>query len=856
MMVTLTDPLYLLLFGLLPLPVFLWWQNRNRSAVSSRVMLVLRLITIVLACITLAGPRVQRQTDRVNLFFCLDGSDSISSETSQRGLEFIGKTIGEMAAKDKAGLIVFGKKPSLEKDLQPALKVERIRSLIDGSSTDIYSPLQMAIGRFPSSDTNRIVLLSDGNENRNRALDMAYLASRLGIEIFTYPLQSTGSKNEIVFEQLITPQTVQLDQNFAIEALVSSRKQTSCVVELYRNGVLLQKRKIDLQPGKNAFELIDRLSKPGLFSYKAVISSGEDNNLRNNQGLSFVQGTKKSSVLYLSNKDRADAPFARVLGEQGVEIVRASPGSLPSSLNELLTYNSVVLDNVSKDNLPIRIINNLERYVRDLGGGLIMLGGDNSFGVGNYSGSAIEKALPVYFEPQTTSDIPGLCLVLLIDKSSSMSEQMGDYSKLEAAKIAAFSSVEILNPMDYVGILAFDSGYRWIVPITRAKERDKIASKLTGLAGDGGTDLEPALKEGIDKAQEIDAVKKHIIILSDGIADDQNLENILAKVQQSDITLSSVGVGQNANLDFLEQIAEKGGGRSYFAETSNQLPRIFVDETKIVARSGVKEKRLVPMIKRQHELINIPGLDKFPSIDGMNITYGKPGSDTILATSEGPLLAARQYGLGRTVAFMSDLKGRWCYDWLQWDEFGAFSTRLISWVQKKPSALDYDLTLERSEAVSILKLDALTRDHKFINNLYLQMTLLSPANKRSELRLDQVSPGHYTAEFSSSEIGEYTFSIYKKDRSVVSDIESFGFAVPYSEEYKTDRLNRELLQQIADVSNGKMIAPAKSTTDLFKSDHKRSYTYRNLWPYFLLATISLLILELVVRLKKRMMKGI
>ncbi|MBU2514184.1 VWA domain-containing protein [bacterium] len=847
-MVTLTSPLYLLLLLLLPLPVLLWRRKKFAEGAGIRLILLLRLGTIVLASLTLAGPRLQLETDRVNLFFCLDVSDSISSEANLKGLEYIGKTVGELTAGDQAGLIVFGGKPSLEKELQPALKAGQIRSLVGGSETDIYSALQMAIGRFPSAGTNRIVLLSDGNESRNNALDMAYLSSRLGVEIYPFPLHSQNLKNEIIFEQLITPQYIQLNQNFTIQLLISSIKQTECDVELYRNDLLLQESRLNLQPGKNSFTMTDRLNQSGLYSYRAVISSNEDANLRNNKSLSFVKGTEIPSVLYIVDQNSSDAPFARVLSEHGIGIVKVSPGLSPSNLNELLTYNAVILDNVSKDDLPMRMIANLESYVRDLGGGLIMLGGDKSFGVGGYSGSAIEKALPVFLEPQTTTDFPGLCLFLLIDKSSSMAEKMGDQPKLEAAKIAAFSSIEILNPLDQVGILAFDSGYRWIVPTISAKERDKIKSKLSGLSGNGGTDLGPALKEAIDRIKKIDAIKKHIIVLSDGLADDQKLDDLLLTKGQTNITLSSVAVGKNANLALLKEIAEKGGGRSYLAETSSHIPRIFVDETKIVARSGVKEKRLTPVLVNRHQLASSPGVEEFPVIDGINVTYSKPGSDTVLATSEGPLLAAWQYGLGRSIAFMSDLRGRWSYGWLQWDEFGGFLTRMITWVQKKPAALNYTLTVERDEAASILKLDAMDRDGKFINNLNLHMTLLSPEKNRTNYRLDQVSPGIYTTRFPSAEIGEYYFSIHEQNRSSVSDIQSFGFGIPYSEEYKTNRLNRELLQQIADISNGQILTPDYPSKNLLKPDSKKRDDYKNLWPHFLLATLLLLILELIVRM--------
>ena len=89
------------------------------------------------------------------------------------------------------------------------------------------------------------------------------------------------------------------------------------------------------------------------------------------------------------------------------------PEALPTSLDGFNKYDSVILSNVSALRISKRQMELVRSYVRDHGGGLVMLGGEESFGVGGYYHTPVEEALPVTMEARQKVEIPSLAVVLV-----------------------------------------------------------------------------------------------------------------------------------------------------------------------------------------------------------------------------------------------------------------------------------------------------------------------------------------------------------------------------------------------------------------------------------------------------------
>ena len=481
MLISLNKPIYLILWLLLPVIWVMMSRSfaKGRSSRQKAIVMGLRSLLIILLGLALSDPQLLSRSDQVSVFFCLDVSESIPRNQKKAAEAFIKKTTDEMKSEDQAGLIVFGKHPSIEISLQKEFDSLAMRSDVNQNYTNIHDALQLAIGKLPQKGTNKIVVFSDGNENLQHSLDMAYLAGSLGIEI--YPVSLTGwfGNNEAFIKALETPSHVSLDTPFELRLVVISSAENHGELVLTRNEKLLAHQPIDLYTGINVLTFADILTEPGLYLYKAIINFSNDTFFQNNEGLSFTRGTKKSRILYLTDESGSSKYLAESLKVQGLELDLKHIRDIPGSVHGFLDYNAIILDNISARSISFSTMEQIEKYVKDMGGGLIMIGGDKSFGAGYYKQTPVEKALPVFMDAPTEIKFSELCLVFIVDKSSSMTTSYGNKNKLEMAKIAAFSAIEMLNPIDSVGIVTFDTEYEWIVSLTKANERQKIANKLS-----------------------------------------------------------------------------------------------------------------------------------------------------------------------------------------------------------------------------------------------------------------------------------------------------------------------------------------------------------------------------------------
>ena len=855
MPITFISPLFLLIWLCIPVIWIMMHRASIRYPARSQRWITggLRSLLIVIVGLTLAEPQWEGNSDQVNLFFVLDASDSIQEPGSAIAQEYMKQAVAGMSAEDQAGLIVFGKKPFLELPLKNDFVFEAYHSQINSNFTNIYEAIQLAIGKLPEEGTNRILLISDGNQNINQAEEMSFLANSLGIEIFSLPLDAWQDKNEVFLEKLDTPPQVTLESPFEIHITVDSTRESESDLILLRNGTLIANHRVSLQAGTNIFRLVDTIPRAGIYSYQTLINPDEDVIYQNNEGLSFTYATRKSGILHLSDSGESAIPLVMALREQGFHVDAMPVIDIPDSLNDILDYKAIILDNVPGSKLSEQTMENLEKYVKDIGGGLLMIGGDKSFGAGDYRKTLVEKALPVLMDIPTEMVYSSLSIVFVIDKSNSMIKTLRTQNKLEAAKIAVFSAVELLNPNDKVGVIAFDAVYHWAVPFIFAKNRQTIANQLQTLHADGGTKLYEGLKEAIQSISQHVSAKKHVIILSDGQIFDDNTEKdqldvLIQSAIKDKITVSTVAVGDEAEIAFMESMADQGKGRSYVTNDAGNIPRIFVDEINIVARKVILEKELKPETEVFTELTEGYAND-FPLIYGMDITHPKPGAIVQLKTEEGPLLITKRYGLGKSLAFTSDLSGRWGKNWLHWDHYGKFVGQMVKWVEKQETSGKYSVSIERMGDEGNFLVDVMDESDHFINALDLKLNILFPDKSKSHqaVSLEQISPGKYKGTFPVEETGAYYLNLFEQQNETVANSQTFGYGIPYTNEFQNLKINLPLLKRLAENTNGRLLNPEEDLAPLFMANSDHTEYGVPLWPYFLIMSTLLLLVDVAVR---------
>ena len=313
----------------------------------------------------------------------------------------------------------------------------------------------------------------------------------------------------------------------------------------------------------------------------------------------------------------------------------------------------------------------LQVYVRDLGKGLVMLGGRDSFGAGGYLDTPLEETLPVYMTVRDRERSPDVAMVAVVDKSGSMADChcTGDsrdnanpsgsrgFEKVDVAREAILRAAEALAPTDQLGVVAFDQNAHWAV---RTAPIDFGALQAgIGFPADGQTNIYAGLKAAYDDLVNNPATLRHIILITDGWSTHGAYDDLLADMQAAGITLSTIGTG-GGSAQILRRLAEESGGRYYEAADATTIPDIFLRETIRTAGEQIVEETFQPIPSASSEILD--GLDagRLPQLLGYNATTAK-GSATVslLTAREDPLLAQWQYGLGRAVAWTSDARQQW-----------------------------------------------------------------------------------------------------------------------------------------------------------------------------------------------------
>jgi uncharacterized protein YegL len=428
-----------------------------------------------------------------------------------------------------------------------------------------------------------------------------------------------------------------------------------------------------------------------------------------------------------------------------------------------------------------------------------------------------------------------------------MTSSYKDKSKLEMAKIAAFSSIELLSPIDSVGIVTFDTEFSWTVPITTAAERQKIAQYLSRIVEGGGTDLYPALKDVHKVLDSITAGRKHVIVLSDGETDEADFQSLVQTMRASGISISTVSIGQGANITLMRSIAEWGMGRSYYTDDPNRIPKIFTSETKIISKKTITEKTMQPVVKISDEILHGLVNDRLPAIYGQVITYPKPGSKLLIETEQGPLMAAWQYGLGRSVAFTSDLSNRWGKDWIKWKHYGKFISQMVKWVQRKETGKQFTAAIDSQGEKRNFLVDVTTGQNHFVNYLELNTNILLPSGNDHTIAMEQIAPGRYVAAFPAEEIGAYYFSVYSRSGEYAATPRTFGFGIPYTEEFNSTAVDEGLLKDLAATTNGELLSIDNIPADLFKNRSGSKQSATPVWPYLVMIFLLLLIADVTAR---------
>lgn len=817
------DMLWLLLL-LMPLWAIPLYIPRRLVAWRFWTSLGLRSLLLVLLVLSLAGVQFVQSVDQVTTVFLLDSSDSITPSARSRAEAFVQNALRSKREDDQAAVVVFGENALVERTPSDSPLLARLLSEPVAGRTNIEDALQLGMALFPADSQKRLVLLTDGGENTGTALTAAQLAATRHIPIEVVDLTSPGSRNEALVADLTAPGTAREGQEIELVATVESTLDQTARMRILSGQEVVVDREVQLTTGSNQFRVQVPAEGRGLRRYRVQIEPQQDDRVQNNESAALVQVQGPPRVLLVESSAGEARNLKEALEAAQIDASITPPADIPIDLTGLSSYEAVVLVNVPARELPVKAIAALPSYVRDLGKGLVMIGGDKSYGVGGYGRTAIEEALPVYMDVRNREERPDLALVFVIDKSGSMDAchcsgpnrrtaqlMPSGEAKIDIAKEAVIQASEILGAHDTLGVVTFDSSASWAFPATEGASPSEVADAIANVNPQGGTNVRSGLLAAEDALNETSARIKHVILLTDGWGEGGSNLDIAQRMRDQGITLSVVAAG-GGSAAFLENLAVAGGGRYYASEDMSDVPQIFLQETIVAVGNYLVEGPFVPAIAYDSPILHGLG-EGLPWLYGYNGSTLKNTARTVLVSDDqSPVLAQWQYGLGRSIAWTSDAKGKWAVDWVQWKEFPRFAAQMIGWVLPTSAGQGIETEVRVAGTQTTIAATVSDASGQPRENLHLTAVLV-PSNAASEdeqathqeVPLNQVSPGKYQATMSSPPVGTYLVQIRggEGEQEVMQHVA--GLVVPYSSEYRQDQGNPALLDNLLRLTGGRLL---------------------------------------------------
>lgn len=787
------------LLWLIPILAVLAWTWRrslvDRPAGQKIASFVLRLVAVLLFLLALCRPFVKDRGDAMHVVFLVDVSESVDLPAVAASVPRIEEGIGTLAPGDTWSIHRFGDglhSHATAEDLAKLLETWQ-KGIADDrfrAATRLGDALLASRMAFPAGKVRRLVVLSDGQETGPpEELDAALATlTEEGIEVRFLPLEGIREAEAAIVAVDPSAPFAYEGEMVRLFVEVASNTAMKARLRLVNRGVVVRESAVVLEAKPDNRFPVDismDTSGPGLWTAELIPET--DHFPINNQLSTMIEVKGSPKVLFIHSEPKELRPLARALREQEIEAeVRAGTG-LPESLAEMLAFDAIVLADVPATDLSMRQMEMLRSYVGDFGGGLAMMGSDNTFGLGGYYKTPVEEVLPLVSRFEKEKEKPSLAMVLVIDKSGSMQGE-----PIALARQAAKATVELLGPRDQIAVVGFDGSAQVICEMRTGAERATVEAAIDSLEAGGGTDVYPAMVTGREMLESSASQLKHMIILSDGQTQPADHLGLTQAMADGGITVSTVALGGGAAKDLMMSIAETGKGRYYETLDPSTVPQIFTKETMQATQSAIKEDLFGVVITGDHPVLSGYGEDDLPFALGYVMTEAKPTAQMLLAVETGdPLLAISRFGLGTGLAYTSDLSEKWGGEWLAWGDCGKFWAQVLRGILRKSDSEGLVTESQVAEGEWRIRLSRKDPDGSPVSAIDWEASVLDDLGNTRPVEITEVGLGRYEARLPTGDAR--TLSLRLHDRTT-DQLKVLHHTAGYPSEY---RLSREMPPPLA-----------------------------------------------------------
>ncbi|MBN1362322.1 MAG: VWA domain-containing protein [Sedimentisphaerales bacterium] len=846
--------------GLLAIPM-IWLARRNLAALGRGrrlAAIVLRVVVLLLSAVLLARPMLVRQSHRATVIAVVDRSRSIPADLGEAALDYLSKAVTSKTPEDQLAIVDVAEAASISKLPSGDETVRRRNTTLSGQQTALSRGIEMAMAIASPDTATRIVLVSEGNETEGDLKEAAKTAAANKIPIDVLPVRYRYER-EVLFKRVAAPSRARSGQTISLRFLLDSTADINGKLLLTLNDQPVDlvpdspevAVPVELKAGGNVKTISVPVGTRGIHKFEALFvpdDSRQDRIVENNRATAMTYVAGPGHVLVVDEDGAPSQMLIEALRTTNMEIRYQPAGSFPDNLALLMDTDAIVLADTSAGNFTYEQQEMLCRYVNDLGGGLVMVGGPNAFGAGGWIGSPVADILPVDLDPPQKKQLPKGALVLVMHACEM--PQGNFWGK----KVAA-SAVGALSRLDLVGILAYDwhNTDNWVFDLGPVGDKKAVLSAIDQMQMGDMPSLDAIVQEAYNKLIACNAAQKHIIVISDGdpAPPTRQLVTLLVNAQ---ITCTGVCIWPHmANGGAtLQNLAMDTQGRYYEVKDAMALPQIFIKEAQVVRRSMIIEQTFDPQVVYSlSETVKGIG-PSLPALDGYVLTGPKGGLNQLVMTSQeaDPILATCQSGLGRCVAFTSSADSRWAGPWMQWADFARFWEQVVRWAGRPAQAADCEIFADVQGQDVTVNVEASDATGKSIQFAGIEGQVLTPEMKADPLQLTQTGPGQYAGRFRADASGSYIVNI--QYRPVGSDegnrLANTIVTIPFAPEFRDLTDNAPLLEEVSRITGGRILPADPNQADLY--DYAGLHfpqTHLPLLRPLMLIWLALFLLDIAVR---------
>ena len=847
-MLTLFQPIWLLLLIPLAAAWFAW-------PLPARGLKILRAVVFLFVVFALAQLAIKLPDRAGTVVVVADRSESMPQNSDASEKEIINLLYRAMGARDQLGVVSFGRDAVVEQSPQRT-EFAGFTAQVGVDHSSLNDAIQSALSLIPADGGGRILVLSDGKWTGKDPASAAARAAGRGVAV-DFRLITRPQVSDVAIQSFLTPQTVQPGQAFVLSAWVQAPTDQEIQYQLRRGDEIIASGNKAVTAGLTRLMFRDRAGKSGVNEYTLTIQGAKDDPVPENNTARALVGVEGSKPILVVSAAGEDSGLVKLLRKGLLEVIGMKPEQCNWSLEAVSQYSAVILENVPAGKVGMSGMETIAAWVEDTGSGLAMTGGEKSYGPGGYFKSPLERVMPISMEMRKEHRKMSVAVVVALDRSGSMSMPAGGGRiKMDLADLGTVQVLDLLSPMDEIGVFAVDTTPHEIVPLDTVENNIGYRSKILSIGSEGGgIYIYEALVASAGMIQNAKAKTKHIILFSDAADAEQSAhyEEIVGKLRDADVTVSVVGLGTEHDCDanMLKDLARRGGGECYFSDNPDEIPRIFAQDTFTIARSTFIDQPTPFSLTAGYSLLGSQPISAPPSLGGYNLCYIRPQANLAAVTGDeykAPVVASWNAGNGRVLCYLGEADGKYSGDVAKWNQAGEFYATLARWVAGKHQPLPDDMFLSQD-----------VRDGVCFVQLHLDPDRKAdPFSSLPRVKVLHGLPGAtpvkdtVSLEWKNADLLEAAIPIAGRE-TVLNTVEISGqqpvvltpVCLPYSPEFAPDQPGRgpAALAQIATTTGGKdRVEIPKMWNELPVKSR-----YVELAPWLLAAAAVLFLLEVFER---------